>query len=271
MSHLSKEYAQPATATSGIAGYSIDGAGRKRKTMTLRDLLLLRRPFVLKGALLSRLEKGDLEGHPFRGNQWTSGEGGGAAQKTVDTGIKLSSVKDRAWSGSEIATKTSMSKLETGELGERILTQYLQDQGKADARPLNAKTSNFPVDLIQNHGVIEVKTGLVSNGKSAQQWRATIGQPGKQESAWLKKASPEAKAKWNERKAAEIIARKEAAVKQISKEVGRAVKGETMAVIINPDKKTADIFKFDGFHSRIGWKSPEAQRGYIGTVKYGKR
>jgi hypothetical protein len=82
MSHLSKEYAQPATATSGIASYSIDGAGRKRKTMTLRDLLLLRRPFVLKGALLSRLRKEfDPDQPRDEGGQWDSDGSGVSVPK----------------------------------------------------------------------------------------------------------------------------------------------------------------------------------------------
>jgi hypothetical protein len=137
-----------------------------------------------------------------------------------------------------------------------------------DARPLNAEVNNFPVDLIQDHGVIEVKTGLASNGDTAQHWRATIGQPGPTETAWLKTATTEEKRDWNNRKAAEIIQRKEAAAKQISKDLGHSVKGSTMTVILNPNTKTADLYEFKGFHSRIVWDSDQAKKGYIGSVKY---
>lgn len=162
----------------------------------------------------------------------------------------------------------SLSKQETGKLGESIILAHLQSQGMKDARPLNAKVNNFPVDAIEDHGVIEIKTGLSSNGASAQQWRATIGQPGKEETAWLKTAGAEEKRAWNDRKAAEIIARKEAAVKTISSDLGRPVHGSTMTAIINPSTKTADLYRFEGFHSRISWNSPQAKAGYIGSVKY---
>ena len=41
-----------------------------------------------------------------------------------------------------------------------------------------------------------------------------------------------------------------------------------MTCIINPDTKTADIYKFEGWHDRIGWNSEEAKKAYVGTVKY---
>jgi hypothetical protein len=115
---------------------------------------------------------------------------------------------------------------------------------------------------------VEVKAGLVSNGESAQHWRATIGQPGKAEAAWLRTASDEEKSAWNDRKAAAIMDRKAAALKQVQARLGRSVKPVTVAVILNPDTKTADVFRFSGFHARIGWNSSQARKGYIGSYRY---
>ena len=200
-----------------------------------------------------------------------SGSSAGKKSKTVtahQTGLTLKSVKQRAFSGQPVETKTKLSKLETGKIGENVVIQYLQDKGLKDARPLNDKKNNFAVDLIQDHGAIEVKTGLVSNGKSAQHWRATIGQPGPKEAAWLKKASPEAKARWNAKKAQKILDRKEAALKQLSKEMGKPIKGSTMTTILNPDTRTVDLYVFKGFHSRVSWNSDEAKKAFVGSFKF---
>lgn len=161
---------------------------------------------------------------------------------------------------------SNLSKQEVGALGESITIAYLKSLGMKDARALNAKVNNFPVDLVQNHDAIEVKTGLVSNGPSAQQWRATIGQPGKAESEWLKRTTTEQKRRWNEKKQAAILARKTRAVRELSRELGRPVKASTIALLLNPDKRTVDVYRFSGFHLRIGWSG--AQKNYVGSYKY---
>lgn len=197
------------------------------------------------------------------GGEFTTGGGGGG-----NGGGGLKSTKERAFNGETVETKTKLSKLETGAIGEKVVISYLKSQGFKDARSTNVKVNNFAVDLVHDHEAFEVKAGLVSNGKSAQQWRATIGQPGKAESAWLKKASPEAKRAWNEKKGQDILSRKTAALNTLSKQLGRKVKGSTFTVILNPDKKTADLYKFSGFHLRIAWNSAQAKAGYIGSYKY---
>ena len=168
-------------------------------------------------------------------------------------------------------TKRTLSRQESGALGEQIIIAHLKSQGKTDAASLNVRGNNFPVDLVHDHELIEVKTGLVSNGKSAQQWRATIGQPGKAETKWLKSASAEEKAAWNMRKQQAIIERKNAALQNYVKSSGHKVTGKTMAVILNPDSGKADLFMFDGFHARISWNSELARNGYVGTVSYKHR
>lgn len=181
---------------------------------------------------------------------------------------RLKPSAQRAFNGKPVALKTSLSKQEAGKLGEELIIAHLYQKGLLDARPLNSHINNYPVDLVQDHGAIEVKTGLVSNGEGAQKWRATIGQPGKKESAWLSKASPAAKAKWNEKKMKAILDRKQAVVKQLSKQLGRPVKAQTMTVLLNPDTRTADIYKFDGFHLHIRWNSEATKNAYVGSYKY---
>jgi hypothetical protein len=217
---------------------------------------------VLKVVPLLGLRKDDPY-HDERG-RFASGPGSGKTE------MVLQQVKSRVFNGESVPLNNTPSKLEVGKLGEQIVTQYLKDQGFTDARSLNVNVNNFPVDLVQDHQAIEVKAGLVSNGKSAQQWRATIGQPGPKEAKWLARASDRAKAAWNEKKQQAILDRKQAVLKQLSKDLGRTVKGSTMTVILNPDKKTADLYRFSGFHLRIAWNSDQAKSGYVGTFKYGK-
>src|SRR5580765_4848071 len=132
------------------------------------------------------------------GHAGRPGEIGGSASVT------LTSTESRAFTGKQTAA-SDVSKLTTGALGEKIATAYL---GKG-TRSLNEKGNNFPIDLIKGNTLVEVKTGLSSNSEKAQQWRATIGQPGPKETAWLAKASDSAKSNWNERKSEMILLRKE--------------------------------------------------------------
>lgn len=186
----------------------------------------------------------------------------------INKPLALRPTSARAYIGTTIATRTKMNKLETGATGEAAVISYLKMHGIADARPLNLHTTNFPVDLIGDHQLVEVKTGLVSNGPTAKHWRATIGQPGKVESAWLATASKEDKSNWNKAKQQAILDRKHAVLQDMSKEHGVQMKAKTVTTILNPDTKTVDLFVFDGFHSRIPWDSDQAKAGYVGSYHY---
>lgn len=175
----------------------------------------------------------------------------------------------RAYTGKPIPVANKPSKLEVGDIGERIVAEHLQKQGLTDVRRLSVEEAqNFPVDLMADHQVIEVKTGLVSNGRSAQQWRATAGQPGPSEAAWLKKASPVEKAAWNTQKNKMAIERKQKVLEQKRQELGLPLQGKTYALILNPNTRRADLFVIDGFHQRIGWNTPTARQSYVATVAY---
>lgn len=179
-------------------------------------------------------------------------------------------IDKRVFEGEQRLIQTHISKQTAGAIGEHVAVAYLKSEGVPDAAPLNLQTNNFPVDLIGDHILVEVKTGLISNQKGAQHWRATIGQPGKKETEWLKTASKEEKAAWNKRKNNEILARKHKVLDDMTKKYGTPIKAKTLTTIINPDNHTADVYLFDGFHSAIRWNSDEAKKAFVGTFHYGK-
>lgn len=195
------------------------------------------------------------------------GSGGISVGQRVGS-LTIVAPKERAFGGKPKTLKNPISKQEAGAIGERIALAWAHGRGASDAAPMNTRRNNFPVDMMHDHEVVEIKTGLVSNGSGSQQWRMTIGEPGQKEKAWLKKASPKTKADWNENKAKAILKRKQAIVRTVSKDLGISAKSRTVAVIIDPDRKVADIYAFPGFHRRIGWKSPQANAGYLASVKY---
>lgn len=191
----------------------------------------------------------------------------GIAYQAKEIVRKIKPTKKRAFEGKPVEA-TKISKQLAGAIGEEIVIQHLKSQGFADARHLNMERNNFPIDLVQDHESIEVKTGQVSNGPGAWQWRMTIGEPGKEEKAWLAQASDEEKAAWNAKKQAAITERKKKALAEVSKKVGKSVKAKTMTVLLNPDTKTADLYMFSGWHDRIAWNSDAARKAYIGSVQY---
>lgn len=206
--------------------------------------------------------------------KWIAGSGTSAAAEEAETleegaGAVLRPAEKQVFSGAPVETQTKLSKLETGAIGERVAIAHLkQNLGIHDAGPLNSHITNYPIDISGDHIAVEVKTGLVSNGKAAQQWRATIGQPGKSETEWLKTASADQKSAFNEQKRQAIMSRKKSALAELEKTKNVKVAPKTLTTILNPDTKTVDLFMFDGFHSRIPWNSPEAKKAYVGTYHY---
>ncbi len=138
-----------------------------------------------------------------------------------------------------------------------------------DVRPLNAEQANYPVDMVHDHEIIEVKSGLVSNGEASRHWRVTLGEPGDEEKAKMSHMTPDERAAHNARKMDAAMGRKERVLREISTKLGKPISSKTITVVIDPDRHRADVFVFDGFHPRITWDSEEAQHGYVATVKYG--
>lgn len=214
---------------------------------------------VVKKADVSEEERDD---H----GRWTAGGGGSSSNAAP---LTLKRTKERAWDGEPVELQSKPSKQAAGHLGEQIAQSYMMTEGgMPDAHMLNSEVNNFPVDMLGDHEMIEVKAGLASNSDAAQQWRATIGQPGPSETEWLKTASKEDKRDWNAKKQQAILDRKDKAVDDYSKKLDTPMQGKTFTSIINPDTKIADVYLFDGFHSRIGWSSAEAKKAYLGSFKY---
>ena len=163
-----------------------------------------------------------------------------------------------------------LSKLEVDKLGEDIAVRFLKDKGLLDARSLNTKGNNFALDLVAGQNVYELKSGATTNSSGAQQWRVTLGQPGPTEAKALAKMSAKKKATYNEKKMVAAMDRKAQAVDTVSTalKLKRPVQASTLAVIVNPVTRTADVYQFPGFHRRIGWRSPETAKGYRGSFRY---
>lgn len=184
--------------------------------------------------------------------------------------IGLKPTKQRAWSGqTNRDIKNKLGKQAAGKFGEQLALSYLiHHLGLDDANPLNTKAANYPVDMHGGDHVYEVKTGQASNTKSAAQWRATIGEPGDEETEELTNMTKEEKAAHNQAKALAIMERKQRALQEVSQEVGRQLKPRTLTMILDHDRGIADMYMFDGFHSRIGYNSPLARSGYVGSFTY---
>lgn len=193
--------------------------------------------------------------------------GGVKAQAEAIVKGKVKETTERAFTGTPRGTK--IGKQLAGAIGELVIIAHLKDLGFHDAKEMNLDRNNFPIDIIQDHETIEVKTGQSSNNPKSQHWRLTIGEPGKEEKEWLKTASPEEKREWNQAKQKAIHDRKMKELKGLEGELGHPIKAATYTVILNHDTKTADIYKFDGWHDSIPWKSEQAKKGYVRSVKYG--
>jgi len=174
----------------------------------------------------------------------------------------------RVWQGDAHARSAERpSKLQTGEIGERLAMHVLAERHGQPFNTLNEGLNNAPIDVAGDHRAVEVKTGLASNGKSAQQWRATIGQPGKVETELLKQMTSGQKKVHNTRKAKAILDRKNKMLKELSEAAGAPVKGQTAGVILSPDGKRGDVFLMEGFHLRQSWAAAATEENYVGTYE----
>lgn len=171
----------------------------------------------------------------------------------------------RVWSGTQAKGKNKVSKLEAGERGEKVAAKVLEEEIGAKFETVNVGVNNAPIDLAGDHMAVEVKTGMATNGPTAHHWRATIGQPGREETALLKIMSAEDKRKWNIRKSQLILTRKKNMLQRMSREVGGKVKPMTVGVILSPNGKKADVFFIPGFHLRLPWNQYATDDYYMGT------
>lgn len=165
-----------------------------------------------------------------------------------------------------VELKTKLGKYETGRIGEAAVMAWLRTIPEtADAQALNAGKTNEFNDLFADHKSIEVKSGLASNSKSAQQWRITFSMDISAKAVEAYNAmSPKEKTVFNEKMQQEAMKRKIDGLKAISEKKGFEIKPVTITTIINPDTRVVDIFETEGYHQRIGWRN--AHR--VASVEY---
>ena len=185
------------------------------------------------------------------------GEVGGSAPTTATL--------DRVWTGEQHEGEATVNKLETGAIGEGIVMDVLSQLHDVPFGTVNVNVNNAPFDVSGDSLAVEVKTGLATNSKSAQHWRATIGQPGKAETELLKQMSAEEKRAHNERKMQAILDRKHGLLHKMSQEAGREIHPMTMGLILSGDGTRADVFAFDGFHLRLPWNKYATPEHFLGT------
>jgi len=166
----------------------------------------------------------------------------------------------------------TLTKNETQAVSERLAIEYLRSQGFKDARPIKPSgRNNYPVDIVYDSRVVEVKGGDIAASKKAQQWRLTQGEPNRREKEAFKHVAAEDRRRYGGLKQDRIFARKQLAQQQIERVLGRKVTFETITMVVDAKSLSsgvADIYKFEGLHKRIGWNSPEAQTGYKKSLVY---
>jgi hypothetical protein len=186
--------------------------------------------------------------------------------------VKLERSKERAFDGKSASLKRRPTPAETGHIATQVTLAYLAMRGDAGSVALHRKVNNFPTDIFAPKlgMVVEVKGGLASNGRSAWHWKVAPGLwPA--EAAALAKMSPEKKRAYNAAKVKMTLGFKSAVVRQVSKQTGRTFRPTTVALVINPDKRIADVHVLNGFHAYVGWNSETAKNGYVGSFRYSRK
>jgi hypothetical protein len=226
-------------------------------------------------ALSEALKGGDGSGN--FGHRGRAGERGGslprgvtAAGTAVDITHKAPKRIDaKVWNGEPEQAESTLSKLQTGAIGEQLVMSLLTDQHGVPFGTVNQGVNNAPFDVAGNGYAVEVKTGMATNGKSAMHWRATIGQPGKAEQEALKQMTAEQKRAHNAWKEQEILRRKHALLDRMSEEAGKEIHPLTIGIILSADGKRADVYRFDGFHLRLPWNKYATDDHYVGSYETG--
>jgi hypothetical protein len=235
-----------------------DGAYTRNSFSHIAQFVLWKRTAIVGVSRVGHQQDAESLGHPFHGNQYVQ----------VQSALKPEA--QRAFEGEQVPSKTKLTKLQKDEVGEQIMFRLMGKLGLKNPQSLNEHygVNNYPLDLAGDHLAIELKTGDASNGPSGQQWNTKIGQMGPAEQAKYDKMSPEKRRIHNDKKMKDIIKRKYQALARLRKETGVDYKPWTFGVILDTDRKVADIHAVPGYHPRIGYKQKEAQDGYVTTVKY---
>ena len=199
------------------------------------------------------------------GNFGHSGRPGKVGGSGPGGKIKWLPPGQRVWQGKQIKGQKTITKLQTGTIGETLAAQALEDKFGVPFSSLNEGINNAPIDIAGDSRAVEVKTGVATNGITAQHWRATIGQPGKQEAALIAQMTKPEKRAHNIYKSQQILARKNEMLSAMSEIAGVEMKPATIGIILSPDGKRGDVFFIPGFHLRITWRDGAIEENYLGT------
>lgn len=210
--------------------------------------------------MLTRALKGGAGSGNF-GHQGIPGHVGGSA-----------SGGGRVWGGAQHLAAAGPSesgagqaRLQTGQIGEKLAMRVLSEKLGVPFETLNVGINNAPIDVGGDHTAVEVKTGLATNGPTAQHWRAMISKPGKKEQALMDQMTKDEKKAYLKYKDQQTLQRKNDMLKQLTEIAGSEVKPLTVGVILSADGKRGDVYMIPGFHLRLPWKAYATDEFYQGS------
>lgn len=210
------------------------------------------------GQLIGALKGGAGSGHFDHSGR--PGKIGGSAPARVWTGVAQAAqtdVVDNAAAGH--------ARLRTGQVGEQLAMRVLSERIGVPFQTLNVGINNAPIDVGGDHTAVEVKTGLASNGPTAQHWRAMISKPGKKEQELINQMTPAERKALNKYKEQQALQRKNEMLSELTEMAGAEVKPLTVGVILSPDGKRGDVFFIPGFHTRLPWKDYATDEYFVGS------
>ena len=217
--------------------------------------------------------EGLLKHKPGRHDQRTHGQGR-AGRRPRGEGISGSKVSPemRVWQGQQHEKPDNpLTKLQQGELGERIAMKALSDKYGVPFEGLNVGRNNAALDVKGDHLGVEVKAGMGYNGERSRSWRSKLGEAGPLQKKRLADLPPEQRKAELALKRTEILKRKADMLQQLSSEAGgERFTGKMVGVIMTPDGRSADAFEIDGFHLYLGWGRHARPENYLGTYEVGQ-
>lgn len=195
------------------------------------------------------------------GHAGRPGKLGGSAPGRVWSGVAHTASEARA-AGSE----AGHARLQTGQIGEQLAMRVLTEQFGVPFETLNVGINNAPIDVGGDHTAVEVKTGLATNGPTAQHWRAMISKPSKKEQELIAQMTKEEKKAYYKYKDEQTLRRKHDMLNRLTELAGgQEVKPITVGVILSADGKRGDVFIIPGFHTRLPWKDYATDEYFAGS------
>lgn len=165
--------------------------------------------------------------------------------------IRTRKLKGQQFADQRDPSVRKITKQQGGALGEAVIASILRKQGDS-VKLLGLTPSAKSGDLQTKKFLIEVKTGqfFSNSGPSTWKWRITIG------GNKVKKAdvSPAEWRQYNKNKRQWAVDRKYAMAKK------HKLKPKTITVILNPTRRTVDVWSIQGFHKELRYPKRGAKQ-----------